>query len=178
LLNDIYQPTNFLVDTSYGFKAMSRTMFKVKKWTKGNNPKIREGRMTIVQCISTKWDLYTYKVSCWYLLFFQSYVPDKIGDGESGNFCSTICSRFMEHIIVTKISANCNNMSLIARLFKGKVQINLPWCFFSDGLLCPSLQTIYSYIMKFKQNWEKFKILLHYINKINEFEKKCKYYQI
>jgi hypothetical protein len=46
LSNDIYLPTKFLVDTSYNFRAMSRTISKWKKWTKGNNSKIKEGRDT------------------------------------------------------------------------------------------------------------------------------------
>ena len=52
--------------------AVTLTKIKVQKWTKGNNSNIREDRvMVLVQCTSTQWDLFTYRVSCWYLLQFQ-----------------------------------------------------------------------------------------------------------
>ena len=46
---------------------------------KGNNSKIRQGRVTVLaHCTSTQWDLSICKDSCWYLLKFQSYVLDKM----------------------------------------------------------------------------------------------------
>jgi hypothetical protein len=68
------------VDISYNFRVMSRTKFTVCKWTKGNNSKIRQDRVTFffLQSTSTYWDLSIYEVSCWYILWFQSYVPEKV----------------------------------------------------------------------------------------------------
>jgi hypothetical protein len=69
----------FHVDISYSFRVMFRTKLKVLKLTKGNNSKIRQKRvMVLVHCTSTHWYLFTYKVSWWHLLLFQSYVLDKI----------------------------------------------------------------------------------------------------
>ena len=69
LLNTIYQPAKFLLDTSCSFIVMSRTKFKCKQTTKCNNSNNWQCRvMVLMDCTSTQWDLSTYRVSCWYLL--------------------------------------------------------------------------------------------------------------
>jgi hypothetical protein len=69
LLNEIYLFTMFHLDISYSFRVMFWTKFKVLELTKGNNSKIRtKGVIVLMNCTSTHWDLFTYKVSCWYLL--------------------------------------------------------------------------------------------------------------
>jgi hypothetical protein len=77
LPNGIYLPFEFHVDTSYNFRVIFRTKFKVKN-DKGNNSKIRQDRvMDLLHCTSTQWDISTFKDSCWYLLLFQKYFPEK-----------------------------------------------------------------------------------------------------
>jgi hypothetical protein len=111
LRNEISLPTKFHVDISYTFKIMSRTKFKVLTWTKGNNSKNRQGRVTVLMhCTPTQWNLSNYKVSCWYLLLFQTYNPDKKKrtDGQTDK-AATICSPFGEHnkiVLFRKISVD------------------------------------------------------------------------
>jgi hypothetical protein len=64
LLNEIYLPTIFHINIAYSFKVMSRTKFKVLKLSKGNNSRI----IVLMHCTYTHWDLFTFTVSCWFLL--------------------------------------------------------------------------------------------------------------
>ena len=52
---------------------------KVWKISKGNNSEIMKERVMVLEhCTSPQWDLSTYEVSSWYLLYFLKYGPDKI----------------------------------------------------------------------------------------------------
>jgi hypothetical protein len=63
LFHEIYLPTTFYVNISSSFRVMSRTKLKVKKWTMGNNSKIRQNSVTVLlHCTSTQWDLSSNKV--------------------------------------------------------------------------------------------------------------------
>jgi hypothetical protein len=48
LPNENYLPTKFHVDTSYNSRVMFWTKFKVSKYTKGNNSKIRQDRVMVL----------------------------------------------------------------------------------------------------------------------------------
>jgi len=59
LLNEIYQPTKFLVEISCSFRVIFWTKFKVEKLTTGNKTKIRHGRVTVLEHCTSINEIYS-----------------------------------------------------------------------------------------------------------------------
>jgi hypothetical protein len=96
LLNEIYLPTKFHVDISYSFRVIYRTNFtKCKNKQRAIIHNLGKAELRFLSTAHLYLlDLSIYKVSCWFFLLFQSYVPDKNSGGTDGRMDKTaiLCS--------------------------------------------------------------------------------------